>query len=329
MPIGLFLKSGDRAIIKAMRKIFGLITSLVLAAVSSACPFILRGDSGRIDLNVDVPIFPPNNPWNIDISGYPVHAHSNDYVNSIGRGTGLHADFGTVYNGAPNGIPFIVVNGGQPRVPIAFDYAAESDPGPYPVPDNAPIEGGVASTGDRHVLVIDRFNMKLYELYAAYPLGHAWRAGSGAVWDLTKNQVRPDYWTSADAAGLPVFPGLVRYDEVASGSIRHALRFTVSVSQKAFIAPASHYASANTGADRPPMGLRFRLKAGFDISGFSPANQVILKALKKYGMLVADNGSNWFISGAPDPRWDDDDLHALATVTGDDFEAVETGPIKY
>ncbi len=301
---------------------------IFLALLFQACPHIVHGDE-PVDINVDIPIFPPANPWNTDISGYPVHPDSNAFIGSIGPSAPLHPDFGTVYNGAPNGIPFCVVDGSERRVPVVFDYEAESDPGPYPIPDNAPIEGGPASTGDRHVIVVDRTNLKLYELFAALPMGSYWRAGSGAVWDLTKNEVRPDYRTSADAAGLPIFPGLVRYDEVASGAVNHALRFTVSVTRRAFIPPASHFASDDTDPARPPMGLRLRLKADFDVSGFSAANRAILNALKKYGMIVADNGGDWFLSGAPDPRWDDDDLHELGRVTGNDFEAVYTGDNKY
>jgi hypothetical protein len=281
-------------------------------------------------LGIDAPItfqlFPANNPWNTDISAYPLHPLSSNFIASIGSLGSLHPDFGTVWNGAPNGIPYIVVPGNQPGVPVSFDYADESDPGPYPVPADAPIEGGVASTGDRHVLILDAAHLKLYELYDAHNLGNSWHAGSGAVFDLTSNLLRPEGWTSADAAGLPILPGLVRYDEVAAGVINHALRFTVSSTQRAYIHPATHYASSNTNPNHPPMGLRLRLKAGYDISGFPASVQVILRALKKYGMIVADNGSSWYISGAPDPRWSDDELRTLGQVPGSAFEAVDTGP---
>jgi hypothetical protein len=211
---------------------------------------------------------------------------------------------------------------------VTFDYAGESDAGPYPIPPNPPIEGGASSTGDRHVLIIDRDNWKLYELYAAYPNGSAWKAGSGAIFDLKSNALRPAGWTSADAAGLPIFPGLVRYDEVVGRkAITHALRFTVQRTRRAYVAPARHWASSDTSASLPPMGMRVRLKASYDISGF-PANvQVILKALKTYGMMVADNGSNWFISGAPDSRWNDDEMNTLKTVPGSAFEVVKMGTI--
>lgn len=276
-------------------------------------------------------LFPADNAWNQDISTAPVDPNSANLINSIGAGTGLHPDFGTVYAGAPNGIPYVVVSGSQTKVPINFSpYGGESDPGPYPVPSNAPVEGGPNGNGDRHVIVIDRDNWKLYELYSTYPVGGgaSWNAASGAVFDLNSNALRPAGWTSADAAGLPIFPGLVRYDEVfEQQEIKHALRFTVQTSRRAYVSPARHFASSNTSANLPPMGMRVRLKASFDISRFSPAIQVILRAMKKYGMIVADNGSNWYISGAPDPRWSDDDLSTLRNVKGSDFEVVQMGTI--
>lgn len=270
------------------------------------------------------PMFPRDNVWNVAIDTLPVDANSATYVTTIGAAKTLHADFGTVYNGAPNGIPYVVVPGSQPKVAVGFDYADESDPGPYPVPPDAPIEGGPSSTGDRHVLVIDRDGGKLYELFAAYPNPDgSWHAGSGAVFDLNGNALRPTGWTSADAAGLPILPGLVRYEEVAAGEIPHALRFTAPQTRNAYIWPARHKASSLSGTHYPPMGQRFRLKASVDISSFGPNVQVILQALKKYGMFLADNGSSWFLSGAPDPRWDDDELHQLGRLTGSDFEAVD------
>jgi hypothetical protein len=211
---------------------------------------------------------------------------------------------------------------------MTFDYADESDPGPYPIPPDAPIEGGVSSTGDRHVLVLDKDNCRLYETWNSHYLGPGWHCGSGAIFDLTSNKLRPDYWTSADAAGLPILPGLVRYDEaVLQQEVNHAFRFTVQSTQRAFIHPATHYASSNTDPNAPPMGLRVRLKANFDISRFSGAARVILVALKKYGMILADNGSDWFITGATDSRWNDEDLNQLKTVSGSAFEVVQTGPI--
>jgi hypothetical protein len=250
-------------------------------------------------------------------------------MTSIGLSTGLHPDFGTVYQGAPNGIPFVVVNSSQPLVPMTFTYASESDPGPYPIPPNAPIEGGPSATGDRHVIVIDADAKKLYETFNSAPDGKGgWTADAGAVFDLASNALRPAYWTSADAAGLPIFPGLVRYDEaVVNGAIPHALRFTVSRTQHGFIEPARHWASSSTDPALPPMGLRVRLKASVDISTYPPEVQAILRALKTYGMFVADNGSNWYVSGAPDPRWNDANLATLSAIKGSDFEAVDTGPI--
>ena len=277
------------------------------------------------------PVFPANNPWNQDISTMPVDPNSANLIYSIGLNTGLHADFGTVFNGVPNGIPYVVVAGSQPLVPINFTaFGNESDPGPYPVPPNAPIEGGPASSGDRHVIVIDRDNWKLYELGYGFPMnnGVSWNANCGAIFDLNSNAQRPAGWTSTDAAGLPIFPGLVRYDEVVEqGVIAHALRFTVHDTRHAYVYPANHFASTLTSANLPPMGMRVRLKASFDISGFSPAMQVILRAMKQYGMLVADNGSNWYISGAPDPRWSDSDLHTLSAIKGSNFEVVQMGTI--
>ncbi len=271
------------------------------------------------------PVFPANNVWNARIDALPVHANSAAYVNSIGATRTGHADFGAgLYNGAPIGIPYITVPGSQPKVGITFQYASESDPGPYPVPSNAPIEGGSGSTGDRHVLVIDQTACVLYELYAAYPqLNGTWTAGSGAVFDLTANNLRPSTWTSADAAGLPIFPGLARYDEVAAGAIKHALRFTAPQTQKAFVWPARHQASSITDTNYPPMGVRFRLKASFNIATFSPQTQVVLRALQQFGMILADNGSAWYVSGAPDDRWDNNQLHELGQLQGTDFEAVD------
>ncbi|HSS22695.1 MAG TPA: hypothetical protein VLL54_21665 [Pyrinomonadaceae bacterium] len=276
-------------------------------------------------------VFPADNPWNQDISSSPVDPNSANLIASIGLNTGLHPDFGTVYNGAPNGIPYVVVSGTQALVPLNWTaYGDESDPGPYPVPANAPIEGGPSSNGDRHVLVIDRDHWKLYELGYAFPInnGAGWNANCGAIFDLNSNALRPAGWTSADAAGLPIFPGLVRYDEVfEQGLIAHAIRFTVHDSRRAYVDPARHWASDLTSPNLPPMGMRVRLKASFNISGFSPRMQVILQAMKKYGMIVADNGSNWYFSGAPDPRWDDDELSTLKSIKGSNFEVVQMGTI--
>ncbi len=267
--------------------------------------------------------FPADNAWNTPIDQDPVDPNSATLIASIGGSKPFHPDFGTIY-----GIPYMVVDQATAPVAIQFQYADESDPGPYPFPRNAPIEGGSGSTGDRHVLVIDRDSKKLYETWSSYPqTDGSWQCGSGAVFDLTTGALRPMYWTSADAAGLPIFPGLVRYDEVQAGAINHALRFTVSHTRHAFVAPARHWASSDTSTSLPPMGMRVRLKASFDISAYPADDQVILKALKKYGMIVADNGSDWFISGAPDSRWSDDDLNLLKQLHGSDFEVVKMGQV--
>jgi hypothetical protein len=272
--------------------------------------------------------FPDNSAWNTPVDTLPVDAKSPTFIKSIGADKPLHPDFGAPYEGAPLGIPYVVVAGAQPKVSLTFEYGDESDPGPYPIPADAPIEGGPQGDGDRHVLVIDRDNKKLYEVFAAFPEGKGWRAGAGAVFDLKSNKSRPAGWTSADAAGLPIFPGLVRYDEVMEQKeIRHALRFTVQKTQQAYVAPASHWASESKDPSLPPMGLRVRLKADYNISNFPEAAQVILRCLKTYGMILADNGSDWFISGAPDDRWDDDALGALKRVKGGAFEVVQMGQL--
>ena len=273
--------------------------------------------------------FPGDNPWNRDVSTDPVDPASDLLIAACGT-RNLHPDFGTTWNGVPIGIPYVIVSGTQAMVPVTFDYAGESDPGPYPIPDDVPIEGGAASGGDRHVLIIDRDNRRLYELFAAYPEdgGKRWQAGSGAIFDLESNQYRPAGWTSADAAGLPIFPGLVRYDEVMiRKEIRHALRFTCPRTRRAYVHPARHFASSNSDALLPPMGMRVRLRASYDISGFSPNVQVILRAMKTYGLLLADNGSGWYVSGAPDSRWDDQELGQLKQVPSAAFEVIRMGQI--
>ena len=276
--------------------------------------------------------FPADNAWNRDISAAPVDPLSDAILAGIGLDTALHADFGAgLYNGAPIGIPYVVVAGTQAKVAVHFTaYGDESDPGPYPVPANAPIEGGAASTGDRHVLVIDRDSNRLYELGAGYPNPDgSWSAACGAVFQLDSNTVRPGGqpgWTSADAAGLPIFPGLARYEEAAlgPGGIAHALRFTAAVSRRAYVPPATHWASSNRSTGLPPMGLRVRLKAAFQIpAGFSTEGKALLQAMKTYGLILADNGSNWYISGAPDERWNNDALATeLRQVHGRDFEVL-------
>lgn len=272
------------------------------------------------------PLFPANNIWNTDISALPAAGNSASIIASIGSTGHLHPDFGAgLYDGGPIGIPYVVVPSNQQGVNVSFDYSDESDPGPYPIPANAPIEGGSGSSGDRHVLVVQSGSCKLFETYASYPQSNGtWKAASGAVWNLNSNTLRPRTWTSADAAGLPILPGLVRYDEVANGVIAHALRFTVQNSQDTFVWPARHEASSHANTNYPPMGMRLRLKASVNISSFSAQNRVILTALKRYGMMVADNGSNWYISGAPDDHWNNDDLANLAKIPGSDFEVVDT-----
>jgi len=278
-------------------------------------------------------IFPGDNIWNTPIDTLPVHPNSANYISTIGASSGLHADFGSGVwppsSNSPIGIPYVDVPGSQPDVPITFvSWPDESDPGPYPIPPNAPIEGGPDAVGDRHVLVLDRDNCILYEMFDAFPQGNgSWEAANGAVYDLSSHDLRPDGWTSGDAAGLPILPGLVRYDEVASGEIRHAIRFTAPETQAAHIWPARHDASSNTGSNYPPMGLRLRLKANYDISGFPLEIQVILQAFKTYGIILADNGSAWYISGVPDERWDNDMLHEWDGITGSDFEVVDVSSL--
>jgi hypothetical protein len=275
-------------------------------------------------------IFPAGNHWNLRVDGLPVHENSGRIVESIGADDNAHADFGSGrYEGGPIGIPYTVVPRRQRRVRVSFEYADESDRGPYPIPRNAPIEGGRNADGDRHVLVVDRSRCKLYELFAAYPVagGRRWRAGSGAIWNLRSNRLRPEGHTSADAAGLPILPGLARYDEVRRGHIDHALRFTARRTRRAYIYPATHFASNLTDPDLPAMGQRLRLKASFDTSRFPRQARVVLEALKRYGMILADNGSSWFVSGAPSSRWDNDDLHTLHQVEGSDFEVVDTSQL--
>jgi hypothetical protein len=289
---------------------------------------IPTGDAGARPTLGGCAIFPADNWWNMEVTGLEVHSHSADYIANMGADTGLHPDFGTVWDGAPNGIPFVVVPQDQAMVPVSFTWDDESDPGPYPVPADAPIEGGPDGDGDRHVLVLRQGACVLYEIYNAWPDGSGgWTGDSGAVWHLDQNEIRTDGWTSADAAGLPILPGLVRYDEaVEKGAIDHAIRVTIDGAQAAYIHPATH-SDGTQGSDptAPPMGLRLRLKASFDVSGFSAPIQVILRAMQRYGVFIADTGSNWYVSGAPDSRWDDDMLRELGDVKGSDFEAVYTG----
>jgi hypothetical protein len=277
------------------------------------------------------PIFPRSSHWNRPVDRLPPHPRSGRIVASIGRSAYLHPDFGAGrYNGAPIGIPYTTVSRHQRRVPVSFQYADESDKGRYPIPRNVPIEGGRRSEGDRHVLIVDRSRCRLYELYAAYPVagGERWRAGSGAIWNLRSNRLRPKGWTSADAAGLPILPGLARYDELKRGGFDHALRVTVPRTRRSYIYPARHFASDETDPDLPAMGQRLRLKARFDVSRFPRQARAVLRALKRYGMIVADNGAPWYITGAPARGWNNDDLHSLHQVKGSDFEVVDTARLS-
>jgi hypothetical protein len=272
-------------------------------------------------------VFPKSNQWNKRVDKLPVHSRSRQYMRSIGLGAYLHADFGSGrYEGAPIGIPYRTVSKRQKHVPVSFDYSDESDHGRYPIPKNAPVEGGRSSDGDRHVIVVDRDRCKLYELYAAYPRngGRSWHAGSGAVWRLRSNHLRHRGWTSADAAGLPIFPGLARWTEARHGVIRHALRFTAPDTRKAFIYPARHYASSSSDPDLPAMGQRLRLKKSVNISRFPRQARIILRTLRRYGMILADNGSPLYVTGAPSSGWSNDQLHTLQRIKGTDFEVVDT-----
>jgi hypothetical protein len=272
------------------------------------------------------PVLPASNQLNRDISHAPVDPNSARYIAAIGAAGHLHPDFGTTPS---YGIPYVVVPPKQPRVPIRFtEFGEESNPGPYPIPSNAPVEGA-GEAGDRHVLVLQKGSCKLYELYAARRGGGGWEAGSGAVFDLRSNALRPEGWTSADAAGLPIFPLLVRYPEVHAGQIDHALRVTVQRTQRGYIHPATHFASSSSDPSLPPMGLRLRLQAGFSLAGYRGEALVVLRALKRYGLIVADNGSSWYVTGAPSPRFNDEDLNQLKSVPGSAFQVVQTGPILH
>jgi hypothetical protein len=301
-----------------MRRLLALAAVATLVGVASAHALRLPGAP-------KCPIFPATNAWNERVDTLPVAANSAQLIQSIGLSTGLHPDFGSgLYDGQPIGIPYDVVSKQTKRFRVKFGYADESDKGPYPIPKSVHIEGGRASMGDRHALLVDKDACKLYELYALSPKGGGWTAGSGAIWNLRSNALRPAGWTSADAAGLPIFPGLARYDEVARGVIDHALRFTAARTRRAYVYPARHYASSSDDPALPPMGLRVRLKASVNISSFPKQSRIVLQALKTYGMILADNGSNWYISGAPNPHWSNDDLHSLGRITGSMFEVVET-----
>jgi hypothetical protein len=303
----------------------GLALTVLTAAV---CTSILSAADGRsLPSAPKCPIFPPDNHWNQRVDRLPVHPNSDAIVRSIGLDQHMHADFGSgLWEGGPIGIPYTTVKRAQARVPVSFEYASESDGRRYPLPRGAPIEGGRGADGDRHVIVVDRSRCRLYELFAAYPQdgGARWSAGSGAIWDLRSNRLRPRGWTSADAAGLPILPGLARYDEVRRGRIDHALRFTAARTRRAFVYPARHFASELTDPSLPAMGQRLRLRRDYPITSFPRQSRIVLRALKRYGMILADNGSSWYLSGAPNPGWVGDDLHALQRVPGSAFEVVDS-----
>ena len=290
----------------------------VLAAVIAAC--LPLPDAPNCS------VMPLSNYWHADVSRLPVHPRSRAYIASIGIDRGLKADFGSgLWEGGPIGIPYTTVAGNQRRVPISFLYDDESDPGPYPIPPDAPIEGGAGSDGDRHIIVVDRDACRLYEIFdARRTRSGSWTAGSGAIFDLSSNELRPAGWTSADAAGLPILPGLVRYVEVVRGLVGHAIRVTAPRTQRAYVWPARHFASSRTDRNLPPMGTWIRLRRSYPTEGFSPQTRPIVEALKRHGMILADNGSPWFLSGVPDERWNNDTLRELGRIEGSDLEVVDT-----
>ncbi len=302
-----------------------LAPAVALAAV------LLTGASAqalRLPAARHCPVFPADNVWNQRVDKLPVAADSAQLIGSIGLNSPVHADFGSgTWDGGPIGIPFDVVSRKTPRSRVSFAYADESDRVRYPIPQHVHIEGGVQATGDRHAILVDKSACRLYELYDLRHSGHGWTAGSGAVWSLRSNHLRPAGWTSADAAGLPIFPGLARWDEVSRGVIDHALRFTAPRTRRAYVYPARHYASSSNDPSLPPMGLRVRLKASVNVASFPRQARVVLRALQRYGMILADNGSPWYVSGAPNRHWSNDDLHSLGRLTGADFEVVDTSSL--
>jgi hypothetical protein len=301
-------------------------------AVTAALAVALLGGSTahalRLPAAPHCPVFPANNPWNQRVDKLPVATNSAQLIASIGLNAPVHADFGSgTWDGGPIGIPFDIVSSKTPRSRVSFEYADESNRVRYPIPRGVHIEGGAHATGDRHAILVDKSACRLYELYDLRHTSRGWTAGSGAVWSLRSNHLRPAGWTSADAAGLAMFPGLARWDEVARGVIDHALRFTAPETRRAFVYPARHYASSSNDPSLPPMGLRVRLKASVDVASFPRQARVVLRALQRYGMILADNGSPWYISGAPNRHWSNDDLHSLGRLTGADFEVVDTSSL--
>jgi hypothetical protein len=307
----------------------GDVTRLALVAVVTAV--LLSGSSAqalRLPAAQHCPVFPASNAWNERVDTLPVASDSAQLIASIGLDSPVHADFGSgTWDGGPIGIPFDVVSSRTPRSRVSFQYADESDRVRYPVPRHVHIEGGSHATGDRHAILVDKSACRLYELYDLRHSARGWRAGSGAVWSLRSNHLRPAGWTSADAAGLPIFPGLARWDEVARGVIDHALRFTAPRTRRAYVYPARHYASSSNDPSLPPMGLRVRLKASVNVASFPRQARVVLRALQRYGMILADNGSPWYVSGAPNRQWSNDDLHSLGRLSGADFEVVDTSSL--
>ncbi len=319
----------------------GFVLACGVAAVAIAAPSqiqdpaVAHQPAERLGSSLDgptvggCPVFPSDNAWNMQIADEPVHARSSQIIATIQSNGGdfLHPDFG---ENQSYGIPFVVVPAGTARVPITYNaYGDESDPGPFPIPLDAPVEGPPGATsGDRHVISIEQGSCELFELFVAERAGAGWQAASGARFDLRSNALRPFGWTSADAAGLPIFPGLVRYEEVDAGEIHHAIRITFTRTQRGYILPATHFASSDTNPDLPAMGLRLRLKSSYDISQLSGQARVIAVAMKRYGVIVADNGSNWFFQGARSTGWDDDDLNQLKSIPGTAFEVVDTGPVR-
>jgi hypothetical protein len=302
-----------------------------LVAVAAVVAALLAGSSARalrLPAARHCPVFPATNAWNERVDKLPIAAGSAQLIASIGLDSPVHADFGSgTWDGGPIGIPFDVVSRKTPRSRVSFDYADESDRVRYPVPRHVHVEGGAHSTGDRHAILVDKSSCRLHELYDLHHTSRGWTAGSGAVWSLRSNHLRPAGWTSADAAGLPIFPGLARWDEVARGTIDHALRFTAPRTRRAYVYPARHYASSSNDPSLPPMGLRVRLKASVNIASFPKQSRVVLRALQRYGMILADNGSPWYVSGAPNKHWSNDDLHSLGRLAGADFEVVDTSSL--
>jgi hypothetical protein len=313
--------SADEQAMKALAA--PVVAAFAVALLTGSAAHALRLPGAR-----KCPVFPASNAWNQRVDKLPLAANSAQLIASIGLDSPVHADFGSgLWDGGPIGIPFDVVSTKTHRSHVSFDYADESNRVAYPIPRHVQIEGGTHATGDRHAILVNKSNCRLYELYDLHRTSHGWTAGSGAVWNLRSNHLRPAGWTSADAAGLPIFAGLARWDEVSRGTIDHALRFTAPETRRAYVYPARHYASSSNDPSLPPMGLRVRLKASVNIASFPRQARVVLLALQRYGMILADNGSPWYVSGAPNRHWSNDALHTLGRLTGADFEVVDTSSL--